>query len=276
MPQRPQDTNPIFSLRHPFVPLYFCGLFILLFTTHSLAQQKTISINAKDIAFAYVDRPGDLYILKQDNVLMKIDQRGMVVSEQSFSEPLSLFEPRDGARMFAYHNQSQRCYFFSAETKQEYKIEQEYAINPILVCSSGDYHIWILDSEDFSLKRVNPVQSKVIVDTPINTKQFTTAPEIKSMREYQGFLFMHEKNTGIIIFNSIGMQIKKIPGANIEYFNFIGEELYYKVNDKLIFLDLFDSSTREERLVQGCKLMLFTDTTQYTQFEDRLEISKKP
>jgi hypothetical protein len=275
MPPRHKDTKFNLNHSHSLVPWCLCGLLILIATTNSLAQQKTLSISAKDIAFAYVDRPGDLYILKKNNVLMKIDQHGNILSEQSFSEPLSLFEPRDGARMFAYHNQSQHCYFFSAETKQEYKIEQEYAINPMLVCSSGDYHIWILDGEDFSLKRVNPVQSKVIVDTPINTKQFTAAPEINSMREYQGFLFMHEKNTGIIIFNSIGMQIKKIPGANIEYFNFLGEELYYKVNDKLIFLDLFDSTTREENLMPGSKLMLFTDTTHYTQFEDRLEISKK-
>lgn len=267
--------NPFFSLRYTFLSLCLWGLLISISTTSSKAQQKTISISAKDIEFAYVDRPGDLYLLRTNNVLTKIDQQGKVVSEQSFQEPLSLFEPRDGARMFAYHNQSQRCYFFSAETKQEYKIEQEYAINPMLVCSSGDYHIWILDGEDFSLKRVNPAQSKVLVDIAVNTKQFVSAPQIKSMREYQGFLFMHEKNTGIIIFNNIGIQIKKIADANIEYFNFIGEELYYKVNDKLIFLDLFDSSTREERLVPGCKLMLFTDATQYTQFEDRLEISQK-
>jgi hypothetical protein len=273
MPRRHEDTKIKIYHSHSLVPSCLCGLLILIATTNVLAQQKTVSINSKDIAFAYVDRPGDLYLLKTNNVLTKIDQQGNVVSEQSFPEPLSLFEPRDGARMFAYHNQSQRCYFFSAETKQEFKIEQEYAIFPTLVCSSGDYHIWILDGEDFSLKRVNPAQSKVLVDIPVNTKQFTSAPQIKSMREYQGFLFMHEKNTGIIIFNNIGIQIKTIPGGNIEYFNFIGEELYYKVNDKHIFLDLFDSTTREENLKTGCKLLLITDATQYTQFEDRLEIS---
>jgi hypothetical protein len=257
------------------VPWCLCGLLILIATNNSQAQQKTISIAAKDIAFASVDRPGDLYLLKKNNVLIKVDHEGNIVSEQSFPEMLSLFEPRDGARMFAYHNQSQRCYFFSADTKQEFQIEKEYAINPILVCSSGDYHIWILDDEDFSLKKVNPAQSKVLVDIPIDKKQFTSTPKIKSMREYQGFLFMHEENTGIIIFNSIGIQIKKIPGNNIEYFNFIGEELYYKVNGQHIFLDLFDSSTREETLKPGCKLQLITDATQYTQYEDRLEISQK-
>lgn len=274
MPRRKKNTKHTFYHCHSFIAWSLCGLLILSFI-NSHAQQKIISINAKDIAFASVDRPGDLYLLKNNNVLVKINHHGSIVSEQTFSEPISLFEPRDGARMFAYHNQSQRCYFFSSETKQEYKIEQEYAIKPILVCSSGDYHIWILDAEDFSLKRVNPEQSKVLVDLPINTKQFSAEPEILSMREYQGFLFILEKNTGIIIFNSIGIQIKKIPGNNIEYFNFIGEELYYKVKDKLIFLDLFDSSMREENLKPGCKFHLLTDATQFTQFDDRLEISQK-
>lgn len=262
------------KLNH-FISYFFITILILVCGVTTLAQEKSITINFKDIQLAYVDRPGDLYLLKNDNVLTKVDHHGNILSNQNFLEPLTLFEPRDGARMFAYHNESLRCYFFSAETKQEYKIEQQYAINPTLVCSSGDYNIWILDSEDFSLKKVNPAQSTVLIDIPINTKQFTSQPDILSMREYQGFLFIHEKKSGLLIFNSIGIQIKKIPDANIEYFNFIGEELYYKVGNKLIFFDLFDSAKREEELDVTCKYILLTDATQYLLFDDRLVISQK-
>jgi hypothetical protein len=263
MPQRLKVVNLILHHAHSWVPWCLGGLLILLLTNAGLAQQKTISLNAKDIEFAYVDRPGDLYLLKKNNVLTKIDRHGKVLHEQTFPEPLSLFEPRDGARMFAYHNQSQQCYFFSSETRQQFSIEQQYAIAPLLACSAGDYQIWILDGEDFSLKKVNPVLSKVLTEVSINTKQFSATPQIKSMREYQGFLFIHEKNTGIIIFNSIGIQIKKIPGQEIEYFNFLGEELYYKIKNKLYFLDLFDSTTREELLNSDIKIALITDETRY-------------
>jgi hypothetical protein len=177
--------------------------------------------------------------------------------------------------MFIYYRNSRQCAFFSDQTRQEFLIEEHYAIEPFMVCSSGDYNIWILDQADLSIKKVNPSAKKVLAEAPINQKQFLKPAEVVSMREYQNFLFLHEKNTGILVFNSVGIQIKKLGDATVEYFNFIGEELYYKKGDRLIFYDLFDSSQREEQLTSNCPYTLHTDTRTYQVCPTYLNVIRK-
>jgi hypothetical protein len=269
MPQRPRNITRLSSTK-----LRGVGVFLLLFcgVLSGVARQKIISLELPSMAAAFVDRPGDLYVLQKDNTLKKFDIQGKLLSEKKFQEPLTYFEPRDGARMFAYHRTTQQCAFFSDETRQEFNIEQQYAIDPFLVCASGDHNVWILDAEDFSLKKVNPAQSKVLAESSIQVNQFKQSPVFLTMREYQGFLFLHEQTTGLLIFNSLGIQIKKIENPKIEYFNFLGEELYYKTKDKLYFFDLFDSNAREETVDADCKYVLLTDARRFLVYENRLDI----
>lgn len=259
-------------------PLRLCGkknstllIFFLSLSTPTISQQKITSIEISNVESAYVDRPGDLYVLLKDKTLKKFDTLGVLVSEQVLDSPTT-FDPRDGARLFTYSQHSQRFSFFSQEIKQAFPVEQHYAIDPILACASGDNQVWILDRSDWSLKRINPSQSKVIAEAAIDQKQFTKAPEFTFIREYQNFLFTIEKNSGILIFNSLGKQIKKLSASKIDYLNFLGEELYYKVNDKLLFYDLFDSTTREVPTDPACKFMLLTDIRKYVVYQNRIDI----
>lgn len=274
MPLRHQDTKKT-SSEINFVSLWLRGKMIVYFlslSTLTFSQSKKItSIEIASVQSAYVDRPGDLYVLQKDNALKKFDIHGKLVGEQILNSPTT-FDPRDGARLFYYSQASQRFSFFSQETRQEFSVEQHYAIDPILVCSSGDNQVWVLDRSDWSLKRINPSQSKVIVEALIDQKQFSKSPEFTFIREYQNFLFMIEKNSGILIFNSLGSQIKKIETTEIGYLNFLGEELYYKKDDRLLFYDLFDASTQEVSVDPTCKFALLTDARMYLIYENRVDI----
>ena len=92
------------------------------------------------------------------------------------------------------------------------------------------------------------------------------------MREYQNYLFLLEKNKGIFIFNSLGHQIKGIVESGIVNLNFLGEELYYKKGDKLIFYDLLDGTTREMPIDSASKFVLLSDVRKFLIYEDRIEI----
>src|SRR6187549_1068195 len=96
-------------------------IILLLLTFISLsssAQKKITTIDIKDVASAYVDRPGDLYILHTDNKISKFDTLGMPIGNMSFEQTPTVFEPRDGARMFLYSADTKKGSFFSPETKQ--------------------------------------------------------------------------------------------------------------------------------------------------------------
>lgn len=249
-------------------------LFLLLLVSPLLttAQKKIASVDVRNVACAYVDRPGDLYILHTDGHISKFDTLGKPVENLTFEQAPTLFEPRDGARMFVYVEGDRLARFFSPETKQEISIQDHFAVEPIFAASSGDNLIWIVDKADWSIKRLDPRNPKMIAEALIDRTQFKGDPQIVTIREYQNFLFVLESNTGILVFNGIGKQIKKIAAPGITYFNFLGRELYYKKDDNLIFYDLFDGSTREEAVDKESRYTLLTDTRKYVVYANRIEV----
>lgn len=250
-------------------------LFILLLVLSpllSFAQKRITAIDIKDVTNAYVDRPGDLYILHTDNTVSKFDTLGMSVTSPKFEKTPTVFEPRDGARMFTYSTDNKQAAFFSSATKQTFIIQDHYALEPILATSAGDNGIWVVDKADWSIKRIDLKTSKVVAEALINRTQFEGEPKIIAIREYQNFFFVLEKNTGILIFNGLGKQIKKIEAPKISYFNFLGEELYYVKDDKLIFYDLFDGSTREDKVDPKANFTLLTDARKYVVYSDRIDV----
>lgn len=238
------------------------------------AQKKITTLDMKDVSSAYVDRPGDLYILHTDHTISKFDTLGMPIGKLGFEHVPAVFEPRDGARMFIYFADTRQGSFFSPETKQEFTVLNHFAIEPVLATSSGDNQVWIVDKADWSLKRFDPKTSKIIAESLIDKTQFEGEPKIIDIREYQNFLFVLEKNTGILIFNGLGKQIKKIETPGVPYFNFLGEELYYRKGDTLIFYDLFDGTTREEPIDSKCLYTLLTDARKYVVYADRVDVLK--
>ncbi|MFN8335902.1 MAG: hypothetical protein U0U09_12315 [Cyclobacteriaceae bacterium] len=251
---------------------FFIFLAIVCSPLLTIAQKRITVVDIRDVASAYVDRPGDLYILHTDNKVSKFDTLGMPVADMGFERKPTIFDPRDGARMFIYFADVKQGSFFSVGTSQGFFIYDYFAMEPMLATSAGDNQVWIIDKGDWSLKKLDPKASKIVAEATIDKAQFQTDPDFTAVREYQNFLFVLDKNAGILIFNGIGKQIKKIEGKDIPYFNFLGEELYYKKNDKLIFYDLFDGTTREESIDSKCLYTLLTDARKYVVYADRIEV----
>lgn len=235
-------------------------------------QKKIATVPVKDVARAYVDRPGDLYILHTDNNVSKFDTLGAPAADMGFERTPTVFDPRDGARMFVYFADVKQGTFFSSGTNQGFFVYDYFAMEPIFATACGDNQVWLVDQGDWSVKRFDPNASKIVAESLIDKTQFTGEPVITAVREYQNFLFVLDKNAGILIFNGIGKQIKKIAGKDIPYFNFLGEELYYRQGDTLIFYDLFDGSSHEMTIDQACLYTLLTDARKYVVYADRIDV----
>ena len=171
----------------------------------------------------------------------------------------TLFDPRDGARLFSFYRDKREYNYMNPmfDVINSYQIDSAFVTEPWLACSSGDYNLWIIEAADGSLKKINTREGQVEVDVKLNS----TLPvaDITFLREYQSFVFLLDSLSGIHIFNSMGKFIKSIPGNNITYFNFLGEELYYLEEGKLKFFDLFSAETRELALKQPCAFALLSD-----------------
>ena len=230
------------------------------------AQKKIISIPvSEEIAAAYVDRVGELYILTQNGQIQKYDLNGKVIAVYRSGPAPTLFEPRDGSRLFAFFREDGKINYMtpSFEVYNTTRIDSAFVIDPWLVFTSGDHNLWILDAADQTLKRINPRTSALEIDVVFPKDLSTDLSNISFAREYQGFVFLLDEHKGIHIFNNMGRWLKTITASNLSYFNFIGEELYYQVGSQLVFINLHSGEQRQIELPFTANTALTTDERLY-------------
>ncbi len=216
---------------------------------------------------AYVDRPGDLY-LRFASHIVHYDINGKETGTFHFNTASLHFEPRDGSRMFMYNPVTRQYGFTSFGKNPVTPLPEEYAIEPQTACSAGDIGMWILDREDYSLKRVNLRKSQVDIEFHLPEKLHEE--NLITLREYMGFLFLATPSR-LYIFSNMGKLLKALETTAAD-FDFLGEELYYRNGNRLLFLDLFDGTTRSEEINPAVLFVRLTDERRYLVYADRLII----
>lgn len=239
------------------------------------AQEKIRSITLSDtIISATIDRPGDLYILTVGGQIQRFDKDGKLTLLYKAERTPTLFDPRDGARLFAYYRHDQHYEFLSPsfDPMSVYKVDPSFAIQPWLICPSGEYKLWILDGADNSLKKIDVKASEVELEVMVDSTLIQNAEAFTAMREYQSFVFLLDRSKGILIFNRLGHHIRTLAVPGIESFNFLGEDLYYLRGNTLEFFNLFTTGTREMKIQAGYSQALLTDERMILISPDKVDI----
>ena len=235
--------------------LIFIILFSLLIINTSLSQGN-ITFNTKsEIIWAGVDRPGDLFLVLNSGGVEKYDTTGKLIGHYNFKSPPTLFEPLDGTKSF-YYFQPDNIYgelSYDLSTATSFKLEPYFAVSPILVCSSN-HDIWILDAGNGEIKKTNSQNGSIALESVVHDWKSSQIKNIKYMREYQNYLFILNTAVGVEMYDPIGNYVTTFLGSGIASFNFLGEEIYYTLGDKIILTDLY---TFEKRKIQMEKSYLF-------------------
>jgi len=241
-----------------------CVLALVLITGAVFGQQakkiKTVEVSDTIVAAA-IDRPGDLYITTRSGHSQRFDKDGKLLNLYRKEPAPTSFDPRDGARLFAFYRPTASYELFNTgfDVVGAYKIDSAFSLEPWLACTSGDYGLWVLDAQDWNLKKVNVPTGIVPVEVPLPATIGRHKTDFIAMREYQGFVFILHKKEGIHIFSSMGKHLRTLHASGLTYFNFIGEELYYLQGNKLKFFDLFNADSRELTLPAPASIALLTD-----------------
>jgi len=199
-----------------------------------------------------VDRAGGFYAITPAGI-HKYDGDGEETRQLQTPSPATLFDPANGVRLLAYFRdlQAYSIYPPNLDARPHMKLDPSFAIDPWLVCSSGDYNLVILDAADWSIKVVDTRNSVVDYEFRLDSA-LRENPHFVFMREYQGFLFLLDGRTGITIFNRLGMKLRTLAVAGLQSFNFLGQELYYCKDGKIHFTDLFTLQSRIELTDHPC------------------------
>ena len=218
---------------------------LLLAGTPLLAQKpKPIAVTLPDsVTAAFIDRPGELYLQLGSGLLLRYDKDGSLRATAQATTPPTLFDPRDGARLFAYYRSTQQYTYLnpSFEAGILNPVDVAFATEPWLVCASGDYNVWILDVTDWSIKKIDTQKGIVLVETPVAGVAAANHEAITYMREYQGFLFLLERGKALHMYSSMGKHLRTLAAPGIQYFNFLGEEVYFDTNGRRQMFNLFSA-----------------------------------
>lgn len=259
------------------IQLFLLSVFISIL---SYGQEKTEISSESTIVHATIDRAGDLYVIKENGNIEKYNGYGGLLNTFHHTLPPTLFDTGNGVRLLAYYRKSQEYLTLNPSLilVSQDTIDPSFAITPWLVCTSGDYNLWVLDAADWSLKKIDTRHNIVLTEALIDTVSLLQEkPAFTYMREYQQFLFLLEKHTGIHVFNGLGKHLRTIPAKHIESFNFLGEELYFVQESNIIFIDLFTLDTRKADLSGPAPSnVIVTDERIFKIFTGRIVIQPYP
>lgn len=245
--------------------LYFTvGVSIICVSSlHAQSKKITIETNA-EIRWAGVDRPGDLFLVLSTGEVQKFNNQGQLIGTHGFRTPPTILDPQDGVQSF-YYLQAENIYgniSSDQSTATQHALDPAFAISPWLVCPSL-HELWILDSADHSIKKTSMKASGIAFETILNHPPHKPVSDYRYMREYQNYLFLLDKNVGVLLFNMLGKYLKTMGEKGIESFGFLGEEMYYSKGGSLIATDLYTDEKRSLTLPVPCRFALLTDDTLY-------------
>lgn len=192
-----------------------------------------------------VDRLGDFYFVSKG----RIEKYGSDGKRMNISQPsrtsVTLLEPWNPLRVFVYHrlDSSYEILDHYLELLERKKLNPAFAIDPKLVCPGGEHQLWILDQADNSLKLIDQLGSRLMLESVIDSTD--TDHDFIYMRAYQNYLFVLDQRSGIFIFNNLGKPTGKIDVQGLTYFNFLGEELCYRKGGDLMLYDLYTGEVRK-------------------------------
>lgn len=239
------------------VPI-LCLAFFSIQNSIGQTPRKIKEISVDEVENVSVDRLGNLFLIFKGGSIRKYDPTGKTIASLKAKVTPSMIEPWFHPRIFCYYRKEQKIVYFdhNLENPQEEKIDSSVAINPFLACPTNDNKLLILDEADWSLKRVQPGTDKVLMEFNIDTTGLHKKPNFDYLREYQNLIFLHDPQ-GIFVFNNLGKKVNQLK-VKTNNFGFFGEELFYLLDDKIIFFDLYTEKSREQAIGRG-KFAIVTD-----------------
>jgi len=201
----------------------------------------------------YADKKGNLFKYSPDLDLINefsAQQTGII----------DLIDAWNPLRILLFYQSKQEYTLlnrFLVETSSRYSL-QEITDYAALVSSSLDNNIWLADLADFGLKKYNTQFNQMVLSTPFDLLLKTQDYNLTHLRAYKNRLFISDLESGILVFDNLGNYLKTIPDMNINYFNFLNEEIYFLQKAQLKFIDIFSGKQRniESEMFENAQFVL--------------------
>ena len=114
-----------------------------------------------------------------------------------------------------------------------------------------DNNIWVIDDNDFSLKKFSPQYSENILITPFDLLLDNDKYNIEDITEYQNRLYIGDTYNGILVFDNLGNYLHTIPVRDLKKLSFYRNYLLVTNRNKLNLIDIYNSENKQININEG-------------------------
>ncbi len=270
-----------------FKMLYRLIIFICLFGSVSIKcwsgdwkKIKTVQLSSPVMTIS-LDRYGMFYISDDDGNIYKYDTLGVLQLTYSPSRKadVTLMEAWRNVNIFVFYRNLQEFVLLDRflSPSPNVRLESTDIGFVRLATFSYDNNIWLIDEQDFSLKKYDIGHSKVELYTPLDLLLDPSLYDMNFIREYQNLVFVNDKNSGVLVFDNMGIYKTKIPIKGLSRIGFFNDEIYFQDGDKVKFINIYTYIERTENLPESgsFQFILYTSSCLYLFKNASVEVYKR-
>jgi hypothetical protein len=190
-----------------------------------------------------IDRLNQVYLSDNKNNLLRFSEEGRFL--QSFSPPQAgktiLVEAWNMLKIFLFYDGQGQVVMLDRFLNPISQTTLQQRIDGVirLATLAADDRFWLFNESDFSLLKFDPRLGETLIQAPLNQILHQGQYDLRYMREYQNSLYLVDFNSGIYFFDNMGSYKKKFRVQGVSFIGFRGNELYYLLDQKIYFLDLY-------------------------------------
>lgn len=228
------------------------GFLFFLITSLSYAQViKPLSTSKipGQIGCVSSDAYGFVYLTDQSGNIYKLDSLGkqFVLASPPRRGQITSIEASRNVNIFVFYSEYQVYYYYDRFLMQSQPLTFSNSTVGFarIATPSLDQNVWLVDDQDFSLKKYNSTYLSVDITTPLDLIIDPEVYDMNFMREYQNLLFINDANSGVLIFDNMGNYKTRIPVQGLKYISFSGEDLVYMKDGSLYLINIYTYKERK-------------------------------
>lgn len=189
------------------------------------------------------DSYGFIYLTDHAGNIYKLDSLGkqFVLASPPRRGQITSIEATRSVNIFVFYSDYQVYYYYDRFLMQSQTLTFPSAAVGFarIATPSLDQNIWLIDDQDFSLKKFNSTYSSIDINTPLDLIIDPEVYNMNCMREYQNLLFINDANSGVLVFDNMGNYKTRIPVTGLSYFSFYGDNLVYIKEGSLYLMNIY-------------------------------------
>ena len=195
------------------------------------------------------DAYGFIYLTDQSGNIYKLDSVGkqFVLASPPRRGQITSIEASRNVNIFVFYSEYQVYYYYDRFLMQSQSLTFSNTTVGFarIATPSLDQNVWLVDDQDFSLKKYNSTYLSIDINTPLDLIIDPEVYDMNFIREYQNLLFINDANSGVLIFDNMGNYKTRIPVKGLTYISFLGEDLVYIKDGSLYRVNIYTYKERK-------------------------------